>query len=395
MSIIALLLLMSVGLRMSTYVLMRHMQSVIAGLSKLEIDKSSEQELVRLVPELERGKFDEQVKPSNEAVEIEAGLERFYSVTISNEPLWMKFYSTINFLKICSKDAQFTHDGYLKGCFSFVPDLLGFRYVYFGASVVLLDGRVSSIRYGVADRLDFPRQFGEIVSARSVHSFWASYRRGFEVTSTDDESPQFRVGKGTSNLGVTYTFDAPLDLVADAFKVNLDCFWSLRGCRTPAQIATALAQDAERIQAATLARLQSADPCPARIVAGRTRYLTDLSVSLVESEGLRQEPTNLEGSVVVRAVTDDKLIELLRGSRVQSLKSMVVRPSVPFPGDYSKQLPNYGPQWPERGKQILLFSNHHFDSCQLVTATPEAIAAIRNEKPASKRIEDQTGLSLQ
>jgi hypothetical protein len=94
-------------------------------------------------------------------------------------------------------------------------------------------------------------------------------------------------------------------------------------------------------------------------------------------------------------MTDYKLIEVLRGFPVQSLKSVEVRSSVPYPGDYTKQLPNFGPQWPERGRQILLFSNHYFDSCQLVPAVPEAIAVIRNTKPSPKRLEDQTGLALQ
>ena len=104
---------------------------------------------------------------------------------------------------------------------------------------------------------------------------------------------------------------------------------------------------------------------------------------------------NMEGSLGIRTVTDYKLIEVLRGFPVQSLKSVEARPSIPFPGDYTKQFPNPGPQWPERGKQILLFFNHSFDSCQLVPAVPEAIAAVRNAKPTPKRVEDQTGLSLQ
>jgi hypothetical protein len=94
-------------------------------------------------------------------------------------------------------------------------------------------------------------------------------------------------------------------------------------------------------------------------------------------------------------VVDFKLIEVLRGYPVQSLKSMEIRSAVPFPGDYTRQLPNPGPQWPKRGEQILLFTNYHFDSCQLVLAVPEAIATVRNTKPSPKRLEDQTGLMLQ
>jgi hypothetical protein len=213
------------------------------------------------------------------------------------------------------------------------------------------------------------------------------------VTSTDDESPQFRVSNGASNLSVAYMFDAPSDLVTHAFKVDLDCFWSLHGCRTPRQIAPLLWEDAEHIKQDTLARLKSSDSCPARIVATRSRYLTDVSISLIESKGLKQEATSMEGSLGIRTVADFKLIGVLRGFPVQSLKSVEVRSSVPFPGDYTKELPNFDPQWPHRGEQILLFSNQHFDWCQLVLAVPEAIAAVRNTRPSPKRLEDQTGLS--
>ena len=385
----------SAAARIYTFVLTRRMEAVVAGLSKLQIDKSTVEDVKRTVPYLVRSQWDSQLKRTPETGDIDIGIDQGYFVEISNEPGWMKLAGLISPFVRCCVNTTYTKDGYEHNWVLTLTNLLGYRYVYFGASVVPLNGKVSSISYGVQDRLGFPRQVGTILAVKSVHSFWASYQRGFEVSSTDDESPQFRLGNGTSNLSVAYTFDAPPDLVAHAFKVDLSCFWSIRRCLTPANIAPALAQDAERIQSAALARLKSTDPCPARIVAGRTRYLTDVSVSLIESEGLRQEPINMEGSRGIRTVTDYKLIEVLRGFPVQALKSVEGRPSVPFPGDYAKQLPNPGPQWLERGKQILLFSNHSFDSCQLVPAVPEAIAVVRNARPTPKRAEDQTGLSLQ
>ena len=385
----------SVAARIYTFVLTRRMEAVITGLSKLQIDKSTEEDVKRTVPYLVPWQWEGQLKRSPESGEIDIGNEQGYSVAISNESTWLKFGGLISPFASCCVNTTYTKDGYEHNWILTLTNLLGYRYVYFGASVVLLNGRVSSISYGVQDRFGFPRQVGTILAVKSVHSFWASFRRGFEVSSTDDESPQFRVRNGTSNLSVTYTFDAPSDLVAHAFKADLGCFWSLRGCLTPRQIAPLLFEDAERIQQDALARLKSTDSCPARIVAGRSRYLTDVSVSLIESEGLRREPTNMEGSLGIRTVTDYRLIEVLRGFPPQSLKSVAVRSSVLFPGDSTKQLPNYGPQWPERGEPILLFSSHYFDSCQLVPAVPEAIQAVRNTKPSAKRLEDQTGLALQ
>jgi hypothetical protein len=385
----------SAAVRIHTFVLARRMEAVIASLSRLQIDKSTEEDVKRTVPELVRWQWEVPLKRSPETGDIDVGIEQGYSVAISNESSWMEFSRLISPIISCCVNTTYSKDGYEHNWILALTNLLGYRYVYFGASVVLLNGKVSRVSYGVQDRLAFPRQVGMILDVQSVHSFWASYRSGFEVSSTDDESPQFRVRKGTNSLRVAYTFDAPPDLVAHAFKVDLSCFWGIRGCLTPANIAPSLALDAERIQSAALARLKSTDPCPARIVAGRSRYLTDVSVSLVESEGWRHEPMNMEGSLGNRTVTDYKLIEVLRGFPVKSLKSVEGRSWVPYPGDYTKQLPNPGPQWAERGKQILLFTNHSFDSCQLVPAVPEAIAAIRNATPTPKRVEDQTGLSLQ
>jgi hypothetical protein len=389
------LLTTSAAARIYTFVLTRRMEAVIVGLSKLQIDKSTEEDVKRAMPYLVRWQWDGQLKRSPETGDIDIGIEQGYSVAISNESSWMKFGRLISPFTSCCVNTTYTKDGYEHNWILALMNLLGYRYVHFGASVVLLNGRVSAISYGVQDRFGFPRQVGTILAVKSAHSFWASHGRGFEVPSTDDESPQFRVSGGEHSLRVSYTHDAPPELKADTFKIELACFWSLRGCGTPRQVAPLLSEDAERIKQDALTRLKSIDPCPARIVAGRLRYLTDVSVSLIESEGLRREPTNMEGSLGIRTVTDYKLIEVLRGFPVQSLKSVEVRSSVPYPGDYTKQLPNFGPQWPERGKQILLFSNHYFDSCQLVPAVPEAIAAIRNTKPSPQRLEDQTGLALQ
>lgn len=395
LAFVILILAVTTIVRIHSFVLTRRMEGVIAGLSKLQIDQSTEEDVKRTVPQLVRWQSDGQLKRSPETSDIDIGIEQGYSVAISNESGWLKFSRLISPFVLCCVNTTYTKDGYEDNWILALTNLLGYRYVYFSASVVLLNGRVSGISYGIQDRFVFPRQAGTIVAVKSAHSFWAPYRTGFEVSSMDDESPQFRVGKGEHDLGVSYTSDAPPELKAHAFKIALACFWSLRGCSAPRQIAPLLSEDAEHIQKDALARLRSTDPCPARIVMGRSRYLTDVSVSLIESEGLRREPVNMEGSLGIRTATDYKLIEVLRGFPVQSLKSVEVRSSVPLPGDNTKQLPNFGPQWPERGKQILLFSNHHFDSCQLIPAVPETIAAVRNTPPAPRRSEDELVRGLQ
>jgi hypothetical protein len=63
-----------------------------------------------------------------------------------------------------------TKDGRQRGWVITLANWFGYRYLGFGARVVLLDGRVSSIGYGIADRLVFPQVVGTIVSVDSVHA---------------------------------------------------------------------------------------------------------------------------------------------------------------------------------------------------------------------------------
>jgi hypothetical protein len=373
------------------------MHAVIAALSKLEIDQTTEEELVRVVPYLVRSPRDGQITRRPETGDIERGIARSYYVNFSNEETVLKYFRFIGALRFCPWQSRFTKEGYEEGCLSFVPDVLGYRYFAFGASVTLLNGKVSSIRYGINYRLVFPRQLGAIVSIRSFHSIWHARQTGFVVDSVADESPQFRVSTGERTLWLEYAYDARPESIKHAFQIDLSCFWSLGGCRNAQQIVPQLWKDGEAIESAAVARLKSREPCPDGILSGRIRYLPDVGITLAESKGFRHVPVNIEGDEGAETVTDFKLVELLRPPRVGSLTAVRGRPHVSYPEDSKKQFLNGGNQWlwPEAGKQIFFFSNMHFASCQVVPATPDAISAVRTLAPAPRREEDQIGMSLQ
>lgn len=383
------LMVASAALRTWTYVLTRRMEAVIAGLSKLEIDKTTEEELVRTVPHLVRSQWDRPVTRTVETGNVDTGTEHFYYSTISNEESWMKFGRLIEPVVRCCAKPTFTKDFYERSWILTLTDVMGFRYVYFVASVTLLEGKVSGVAYGVADRLGFPRPAFQILSARSAHSLWMSHQGGFEVQSTDDESPQFRVDGGEHGLSVVYTFDSPRDLRLHAFKTDLSCFWGLRSCYHVRQLAPFLWQDKTAIQAATLARLQSPKPCPDRILAGRVRYLPDIDAVLLESKGFKSERVNEDGVRGDEVWTNYRLVEVLRGNPTKSWDAVRNSATVPYPGDYGKTLTNTGLQWANAGERVLAFSNHSFDSCQMVLATPSALEAVRNAASAPRRAEDQ------
>ena len=114
----------------------------------------------------------------------------------------------------------------------------------------------------------FPAGSRKHRSVDSAHARWAPHETSFEISSTDDESPQFHVGGDDGYLTVLFTSEASPALMSHVFHVHLRCFWSLFGCRHARQIAALLWQDKNSIEAATLARLNSNDPCPDRILAG-------------------------------------------------------------------------------------------------------------------------------
>lgn len=385
-----LLLVASAAIRLQSFILTRRIAAVVSALSKVRIDQTTEADLLRVVPYLVRGQSDRQVERSVEVGDVDEGLERFYYVTFSNKASWMRFET---FAWRCSS-VEYLKDGHPKSWVFTAASLLGYRYVGFGARVVLFNGRVSSISYGIADDLVFPQQLGNIVSVRSVHGRWAPHQSGFEVSSTEDQNPQFSVSGSDRHLWLSFTFDAPPELKSHAFRVELSCFWSFSACDHSRQVAPLLSQDENAIEAATLARLKSNDPCPDPILSGRVRYIPDIDVVLLESTGFKGESVNEDG-LGDPIGAHYRLIDVVRGRPSKFWESVRASATVPYPGDYGRRLPNTGLQWAKPGQRVLAFSNPNFDSCRLVLATPAALSAVRSAVPAPRRAEDEAILGIQ
>ena len=318
---------------------------------------------MRTVPYLVRGSQD---------ISIGASKERIYYVTISNESGWLGL------------------GGFgLHPWLSSTANWLGYRYLSFDAGVRLLDGKVSRVQYGIANELIFPRVIGYIVSARSYHGLWAPHQTGFEVTSANDESPQYRINGGDEHLSVAYMYDAPHDLTSRAFQVELSCFWSLVGCRHARQVAPLLWHDKQAIEAAALARLKSNDPCPDRILTGRVRYLLDVDLLLLEVISERTERVNEEGHDVDEYYTDYRVVEVLRGNSRRTWNSVRTRTWLPSDANPVDRIYNPVRNGNAPGSRVLMFANHDFYSCTVVPATLTALTAVRNTVPAPRRREDE------
>lgn len=360
------LVLISTATRLRTYFLTRKIEAVLHGLSEIHLDQTTEEQMTKIVPHL----TEKDWKGRDFSY-------RSYYVHISNESDGLPWPYAL------------THSLALPLWLSRVGDLLGYRYISFDARVLVQDGKVSQVDYGLANqwmRPQAPGYVGYIVTARSVHGFWLP--GSLQISSVDDYSPQYRPTRWGNTLAVIYTSDAPPGLTKRIFDLNLDCFWGLRSCADAADIATEISQDVERIQKATYRQLIS-EKCPDSIIEGRMRYLPDVSVLLLEVTGSRRLEVNEEGGRAEDWFTDYKLKEAIRGKSLGSWENVRFQRTIPSPLDPTRQIANQ--IWPETkiGQQVLYFGGVGFYSCRFIPATPSALAIVRNASIPVKRPEDQ------
>lgn len=358
--------------RLRSYLMVRKVQAVLLGLEETRIDQTTEEQLTKIVPYLTQGDW-----------KANGISHRAYYAHISNESDRFP-----RFIGVALNAAQSEE---LVLWSEHVLDWLGYRFMSFDAWVLLQDGKVSHVEYGVANqwvRPKYPAYVGYIVSARSVHGFWLPPQRGFEVSSADDESPQYHPRGDEKGLTAIYTSDAPPELTDRVFHLNLRCFWGFRGCDDAREIAPELWQDVQTIRAATYQQLIS-EKCPDSIIAGRMRYLPDISVLHLEITDSRRVEVNEEGDRAWDWFTDYKLKEVIRGQSSGSWKNIRLRKAIPSPTDPRRIIANQ--IWPPTkiGTKVLFFGNIEFDSCRFIPATPSALEIVRNTPVPPRRSEDQ------
>jgi hypothetical protein len=365
--------------RIRTFFRARKFEEVLAGLAQVKVDQTTEAELLKIVPYLAR-------RSSYRGPDGAVGT--WYSVEFTNEFDW----TVAHLYHLMGPSSYRT--------FNKTAAVLGCHFLSFGALVVVRDGRVSSVRYAVNNWGGWPRALGNVVSAKSVHGPWLSWHRGFRVTSVYDENPQFRIESGRSfdaedpratSIDVEWTFDAPPEMISHAYQLDLSCSWGLRGCLSGRDMAPLLWQDEQNIQAEAMARLKSPEPCPDRVLAGRARYLPDMEVLLLEVLDSQREQINEEGQQSEEFNTDYRVVEVLRGLARRYPDKIRLRytPTIPSPRQGGGQIANPLPPWHKAGDRVLFFTNHTFESCQLVPATPSALSVVRTTTPAPKRPEDE------
>ncbi len=385
------LVVFSIGLRVRSYLLTRKIYAVLFGLEQVRMDVTTEEQLKKVVPQLS-------------LVHTSRGEQRSYRVEILNgyrDLGWTRWVPSFLFTLWPGGSESQATDKWTPLPLPFkVAYLLGWRNIAFAADAVVLNGRVSSVGYSLEPDVLVSMPVSYFIVARGTHGFWVDRaRRPVPVSSAGDESPDYRFGLTAgefsflpapdSKIGVAYTPEAPHDLASHVFRLDLSCFWGLRGCDSVRQVSPLLWKDRHAIAEATYERLTSADPCPDRILAGRVRTLADLNVALLEVVDSRSEEINREGDRFKELVTDFRLIEAIHGNPQGPWTNIRWREAIPSPlsatGTMGNPLQNLGQQ---PGGRFLYFSGANFDSCRIVPATPSAESAVRAATPPLRRRED-------
>ena len=383
LTVVFLLLALSIAPRLNSYLMARKFLKVLSGLKTVRIDETTEEELLQQVPYLE---------PNKDSSEFGLERERWYFTSFTNEADWLRF----------ERLTGAGSPGSISPRLLKWADWLGFRFMSLSANVIVLDGKVSSIRYSVASEYTVPQVIGNIVSVRSVHGYWLEHRQPLYVTSTEDQSPSYRIKESLrhpwafepieSVIDVSYAYDTEPDKIAHVFQVDLRCFWSVHGCRNGREVLPLVWQDENAIKEATAARLASNDPCPDSLLAARVRYLPDLDVSLVEvtNSGPGYAP-GADGFLywTPPAMHSFRVLDLITGELGRRQSPFLHTLTITSPMDPKQKIPDPSVAAIQKGGRMLMFGNHAFESCSIVTATDSAEAAVRAAVPAPRRREDQ------
>jgi hypothetical protein len=370
-AILILLLLLTAAGRLRSYIMALKIDAVLRGFAEMKLDQTTEEQLIKTVPYLAQ----------KDRTDRGGVLHRWFTVHISNESdLWFSWLIKLRVEWL----------GYL-------ADWLGYRFISFDAAVLVQDGKVTHVEYGLANqwvRPQYAGYTGYIVSARSVHGYWIDRRVPFLVSSQDDESPHYRPTGNANGIYVTYSADAPSKSVQHLFHLNLRCFWGWKGCVDAREIAPSLWQDIQSIQHETYQQLISGT-CPDSIVEGRMRYLPDITVSLLEVTGSRRIEVNEEGDRAEDWFTDYTLKEAIRGKSNGPWKNIRFRRTISALDDHTRIMANQ--IWPETriGTLVLFFDTPKFHSCRFIPATPSNLEIVRRMPIAQKRPEDEIPWGLQ
>ncbi len=210
--------------RLQSYFFACKVNSVLSRMEKIQLDKTSKEEVLASLPELRPGipwGFVLNRRPDESCAE-----DSCYGLRLQNWPDEM--------LGKLRKKLEYRHVWLFKTIY-----WLGHRWLTLGAFVQIRDGKVSRYEYalGVEDE-EYPA--GGIVGVQVLGADRAGFPGYFGSMSDYDEIGGFRIripnNMWTKTMYVAFTPEAQPEDVRNAFDVHLECAWNTEGCSADEQL---------------------------------------------------------------------------------------------------------------------------------------------------------------
>jgi len=217
-----------IGFRVQAFLFESKVHSVVSRLERLQLDQSSEREVLRSLPELKPGivwNFYVNGRPD----ETCHG-DSCYVLRDGN--VW-------NGLVFRLRERM----NYQRDWIFWSLYWLGHRYQSFASYVEIRNGKVSRYEYALAvSDQEYP--LGGLVGVHVLGADRASFPAGYGFFDDYSEIAGFRTRQPSNMIGkvlyVAFTPSAQATQIHAAFDVHLDCLWSSRGCSATKQILPGL-----------------------------------------------------------------------------------------------------------------------------------------------------------
>jgi len=217
-----------IGFRVQSLLFERKVHSVLWRLGQFYLDNTSEEEVLRSLPELKPGilwSFTVDGRSDDRCPG-----DACYVLRVGNLPDGMVFRFR--------RKLEYRQDWIFKTAY-----LLGHRYRTFASYVEIRGKKVSRYEYSLAVT-DQEYPLGELVGVQVLGADRASFPRGYAAIEDYDEirGIKGRVpgNKPTTMLWVAFTPEAQREDVRSAFDVHLACAWNCEGCSATKQILPGL-----------------------------------------------------------------------------------------------------------------------------------------------------------
>jgi hypothetical protein len=358
------LLLIGIPLRIHAFLLARKFNRVLSEMSQLQSGTTSRAQLMARLPELH--------PPIENGAPAACDVDECLESTIGSSTT----------IPIALSHVPEIGRGFILPALNWI----GLRYGTLFVSVRLKSGTVSGYGYQILLWDGSSNHPGAVF----VNANQGTHLGDWNLSSTDDESPDYSVGHyfkwPKQHTGIVFMKDVSPTLKRHAFDVELQCFWSIAGCRLANQLLPMADEDKTRIEQAAEQRLRSDNPCPERILPRRVRDTNNIILMQVTSVGqtVHDEPRDY-------IFAKFKLLGVLKGELDDRLlQDLGVATTIGF---YDPPMKNPALLVLKPGQRVLVFSDSslYIDSpCEMMAVSDLVLINLKNNLQTLNSNHDQS-----